>query len=155
MIAPSTSLLPRVVDPHNTNPLRIRAIRHALIEEKMRLRACAEQETQRMPAITVKIPRVPVTRPLLPLDNQARPYYVIARDWRSTLELIKAAIEEYSNYQHAYPSTILLSPIRFLALPKGITHYHVGRTTIPLSFEGTTFLRMHQNFEVLVRGEHE
>lgn len=154
MIAPST-LLPYVENPRSTNPLRLKLIHHALAEEEMRLRTCVEQETQRMPAITIKIPRVPATRPLLPLDKQARPYTSLYDVNALTLALIEQVVDRYVRHQNAYPAVILLSPIRFLALPKGVTHYRVRNRSIRLSFEGTTFLAMGRHFDVLARGGHE
>lgn len=140
-----------IEDPSKTNPIRLRAIQHAEEERRMQISQLA---TEHMRATQPSMRVVPVTRPLLPLDKHGRPFYALYDSTKPTIQLIKLAVQQYLNYMNEYPAVILLSPIRYLG--KGyITQYCIDflDVTIPILFEGTTFLQMHQSFDVLVRGK--
>lgn len=127
------------------------AYRDSLAEAEKR-EMYADAPTQITGAIR-PIPAQPkVTRPMLPVDTQGRPYIRLHNPYEDTQVLIEAAVAHFIYLTGTRPSVICLSAMRYFTY--GIwEHYYYpparGMDAIPLACEGTP------EYDVLVRGERE
>jgi hypothetical protein len=112
--------------------------------------------TQITDAIKPVQPMAKVTKPMLPLDAQNRPYVVMADFTQATQDLIEEAVKGFYEIQHVYPTVICLSAFRYLTYGMQTRLYQPtekGVNPIPLIYEG--YFGDLIDYDVLARGEKE
>lgn len=82
--------------------------------QHVRLQRTDELITDEMP--TMPIPISKITKRLLPLDKQGRPYLKRAEKDRSLLDLCDELIQQYRLLSGEYPAELVLSAFRYLTL---------------------------------------
>lgn len=135
--------LQRVTPTQHTSPIRMRAI---LAELK---RNIAETPTQVTDAIRPIQASPKITRPMLPLDCQNRPYVKIRDHDIDTLKLVERAVQHFYKLEQRYPFCIPLSAIRYLHIGAVMKFYWVPGTNekIPYAYE-----KGNHDYDVMARG---
>jgi hypothetical protein len=131
--------------PQCTSPIRVRAI---LAEFR---REISEAPTQITDAINLSQiqPSPKITRKMLPVDDQGRPFIKIRSNDIDTLKLIEMVTKYFYQVERHFPFCIPLSTMRYLHLGAAMQFYWVPGTNekIPYAYE-----EGNHDYDVMARG---
>lgn len=137
-----------------TSPIRLKALRRELLADLQRREELAEQPTQHVAAVRKlrSVNLTPLAAPMLPKDEQGRPYYTIINPFEDTVDLVEAAVKHYRACTGSYPTAICLSALRYIA--RFFLNGNALRCYYPKDVHAHPIHYIHEgaaNYDVLVR----